>query len=205
MRFFKSRRGRAVAGADLPPANSLAIDGYDRLAVRKIIVGLPQLFQEQLTAVESYERAHRQRAVVLQKLRYLRSDEPVPGYDALSPTRSPPLCVTPTWHASTACASTSAGSATVNPCLSRSSACACPSAGRPRRRARVRRTGLSDASDGPRPRARYGARGRVAHEAACSPLVLAAAATAGAVAGSAATAPRPRYELDAAHSDGSLG
>jgi hypothetical protein len=86
MRFYKSRRGRdAAAGADLPPADGLGIDGYDRLAVRKIIVRLPQLSQEQLTAVESYERAHRQRAVVLQKLRYLRSDEPVPGYDALSP------------------------------------------------------------------------------------------------------------------------
>jgi hypothetical protein len=86
MRFFKSRRGRdAVAGADLPLANSLAIDGYDRLAVRKIIVRLPQLSQEQMTAVDSYERAHRQRTVVLQKLRYLRSDEPIPGYDALAP------------------------------------------------------------------------------------------------------------------------
>jgi hypothetical protein len=86
MRLFKSRRGRdVVAGADLPPADSMAIDGYDRLAVRKIIPRLPQLSQEQLTAVESYEREHRQRAVVLEKLRYLRGDEPLPGYDALSP------------------------------------------------------------------------------------------------------------------------
>ena len=94
MRPFKSRRGRdAVAGADLPVANSLAIDGYDRLAVRKIVVRLPQLSQEQLTAVESYEREHRQRAVVLEKLRYLRSDEPLPGYDALSPDEiSAALC-----------------------------------------------------------------------------------------------------------------
>ncbi len=83
MRFFKSRD--AVAGADLPPANSLAIDGYDRLAARKIIVRLPQLSQKQMTAVESYESAHRQRTVVLQKLSYLRGDEPIPGYDALSP------------------------------------------------------------------------------------------------------------------------
>ena len=83
MRLFKSRD--AVASADLSLANSLAIDGYDRLAVRKIIVRLPQLSQEQLTAVESYESAHRQRTVVLQKLSYLRGDEPIPGYDALSP------------------------------------------------------------------------------------------------------------------------
>jgi hypothetical protein len=94
MRLFKSRRDRdAVADADLPLANSLAIDGYDRLAVRKIIVRLPQLSQEQLTAVESHEREHRQRAVVLEKLRYLRSDEPLPGYDAMSPDEiSAALC-----------------------------------------------------------------------------------------------------------------
>jgi hypothetical protein len=86
MRLFKSRRGRdAVAGADLPLADNLAIDGYDGLAVRKIIVRLPQLSQKQMTAVETYERAHRQRTVVLEKLRYLRGDEPLPGYDALSP------------------------------------------------------------------------------------------------------------------------
>jgi hypothetical protein len=86
MRLFHGRRGRdTVAGADLPLANSLAIDGYDRLAVRKILVRLPELSQKQMTAVESYERAHGQRVAVLQKLRYLRGDEPVPGYDALPP------------------------------------------------------------------------------------------------------------------------
>jgi hypothetical protein len=85
MRLFVDRRGRnAVARSDLPLANSLAIDGYDRLAARKIIVRLPQLSQKQLTAVESHERAHGQRKVVLEKLRYLRGDEPLPGYDALS-------------------------------------------------------------------------------------------------------------------------
>jgi len=85
MRLFNGRRDRhAVARSDLPLENSLAIDGYDRLAVRKIIVRLPQLSQKQMAAVESYERAHGQRMVVLEKLRYLRGDEPLPGYDALS-------------------------------------------------------------------------------------------------------------------------
>jgi hypothetical protein len=85
MRLFDGRRGRnAVASPDLPPANGLGIDGYDRLAVRKIMVRLPQLSQKQMAAVESYERAHGQRMVVLEKLRYLRGDEPLPGYDALS-------------------------------------------------------------------------------------------------------------------------
>ncbi len=86
MRLFKRRPGRdAVTGAELPPAEKLAIDGYDRLSERKIIARLPQLSQKQMTAVDSYERAHRERTVVLQKLRYLRGDEPLPGYDALAP------------------------------------------------------------------------------------------------------------------------
>ena len=38
-----------------------------------------------MAAVESYERANGQREVVLQKLNYLRGDEPLVGYDALSP------------------------------------------------------------------------------------------------------------------------
>ena len=88
MRLFDRRRGRDAAtasGADQPQANTLAIKGYDRLAVRKLLVRLPQLSQTEMAAVESYERANGQREVVLQKLNYLRGDEPLVGYDALSP------------------------------------------------------------------------------------------------------------------------
>jgi hypothetical protein len=46
---------------------------------------LSQLSQVELAAVETYERAHRSQPVVLEKLRYVRSSEPMPGYDALTP------------------------------------------------------------------------------------------------------------------------
>ena len=40
--------------------------------------------QIELEAVESYERSHRGREAVLNKLRYLRGREPFAGYDAMS-------------------------------------------------------------------------------------------------------------------------
>jgi hypothetical protein len=86
MRLFDGRRGHdAATGADLPQANTVAIEGYDRLAMRKILVRLPKLSQAEMAAVETYERAHGQRVRVLEKLRYLRGDEPLADYDALSP------------------------------------------------------------------------------------------------------------------------
>jgi hypothetical protein len=83
MRLFDGRRRRAAA-AGLPAASTLAIEGYDRLAVWKILARLPQLSQVEMSTVETYERAHGQRDAVLQKLHYLRSDEPLAGYDAMS-------------------------------------------------------------------------------------------------------------------------
>ena len=35
--------------------------------------------------METYERAHGNRPAVLEKLRYMRGTEPLPGYDALTP------------------------------------------------------------------------------------------------------------------------
>ena len=46
---------------------------------------LSQLSQVELAEVETYERAHGNRPVVLEKLRYMRTSEPLPGYDALTP------------------------------------------------------------------------------------------------------------------------
>jgi hypothetical protein len=88
MRLFDGRRSRDAAtatGVDLPQANTLAIERYDRLAVWKLLRRLPTLSQTEMAAVETYERAHGQRVPVLRKLRYLRCDEPLAGYDALSP------------------------------------------------------------------------------------------------------------------------
>jgi hypothetical protein len=58
--------------------------GYDRLDDREVIDGLSDHSQVELEAVESYERSHRDRRPVLDKLRYMRGREPLPGYDALS-------------------------------------------------------------------------------------------------------------------------
>jgi hypothetical protein len=59
------------------------IPGYDRLDVKQLGVRLTDLSQVELAEVESYERSHQERPAVLDKLRYLRGSEPLPGYDAL--------------------------------------------------------------------------------------------------------------------------
>jgi hypothetical protein len=67
----------SAAGAGLPFAS------YDRLDEKQLKQGLHGHSQIELAAVDSYERSHRQREAVLNKLRYLRGSEPLPGYDAL--------------------------------------------------------------------------------------------------------------------------
>lgn len=62
----------------------LPFAGYDRLDDRQVIEGLSDHSQVELDAVESYERSHKSREAVLNKLRYMRGREPLPGYDALS-------------------------------------------------------------------------------------------------------------------------
>ena len=49
-----------------------------------MINGLSDHSQVELKAVETYERSHKGREAVLNKLRYLRGSEPLPGYDAMS-------------------------------------------------------------------------------------------------------------------------
>jgi hypothetical protein len=68
----------AAGDSDVPP-----FDGYDRLSDRKVVHGLCDHSQIELEAVESYERSHKDRKPVLDKLRYMRGREPFPGYDAL--------------------------------------------------------------------------------------------------------------------------
>jgi hypothetical protein len=69
---------RPVADAEPP------FPGYDRLDARKVIDALSDHSQIELEAVEAYERSHKRREPVLDKLRYMRGSEPLPGYDALS-------------------------------------------------------------------------------------------------------------------------
>ena len=67
-----------VAEAPVPFA------GYDRLNARQVMDGLSDHSQIELAAVEAYERSHQDRQPVLDKLRWMRGSEPLPGYDALS-------------------------------------------------------------------------------------------------------------------------
>ena len=62
---------------------SFPIERYDRLGSREINGKLSGLSQEQLTVVEEHERAHENREAVFGKLRYLREQEPMEGYDGL--------------------------------------------------------------------------------------------------------------------------
>ena len=72
------------AEASSPDEQELPISGYDGLKEKQIAEQLSQLSQEELATVETYERAHEDRPVVLDKLRYMRGSEPLPGYDALT-------------------------------------------------------------------------------------------------------------------------
>ena len=61
------------------------VDGYDGLKAEKVVAMLKGYSQVELAAIESYERSHADRQVVLDKLRYLRTDEPLANYDELEP------------------------------------------------------------------------------------------------------------------------
>jgi hypothetical protein len=63
----------------------LPISGYDRLDDKQVGARLHELSQVELAAVETYERSHKDRREVLDKLRYMHTCEPLPSYDALSP------------------------------------------------------------------------------------------------------------------------
>ena len=71
-------QAHSAEGAQLPFA------GYDRLDATRVNQGLSDHSQVELGNVESYERSHKGREAVLNKLRYLRGSEPFPGYDAMS-------------------------------------------------------------------------------------------------------------------------
>lgn len=58
--------------------------GYDRLKTKELVASLSSHSQVELAEIESYERAHQDRKVLFDKLRWLRQEEPLPGYDAMS-------------------------------------------------------------------------------------------------------------------------
>jgi hypothetical protein len=61
------------------------IDGYDRMKLKDVVASLSERSQVELARVEKYEKANEGRKEVFDKLRWLQQDEPLPGYDALSP------------------------------------------------------------------------------------------------------------------------
>jgi hypothetical protein len=86
MSIFRKRPPReAEQGETASPSGEGPIPGYDRLKADDIVSRMSGLTQVELEAVEDYERSHEARPEVLNKLRYMRSPEPVEGYDELSP------------------------------------------------------------------------------------------------------------------------
>ena len=86
-RFRKqSAEPAAPPGSDdaTPVNNDLPVARYDKLNEKEIASMLTDLSQVELAAVEEYERAHDDRAIVLDRLRYVRTTEPFPGYDTLT-------------------------------------------------------------------------------------------------------------------------
>lgn len=80
---FRNRPSQEASseGVQAEPAAGEPIPGYDHMKPDEIVPRLHELSQVQLEEVESYERSHKERAAVLNKLRYMRSPEPVEGYD----------------------------------------------------------------------------------------------------------------------------
>lgn len=60
------------------------IAGYDRLKTKELVASLSSKSQVELAEIASYEAAHQDRQVLFDKLRWLRQEEPLPGYDAMS-------------------------------------------------------------------------------------------------------------------------
>jgi len=81
MREHSADNRAAAAAAD--GNGDLPIAGYDRLDLKHVLKKLKDCSQVELTAIDTYERAHADRVDIINKLRYLRGPEPVEGYDAL--------------------------------------------------------------------------------------------------------------------------
>jgi hypothetical protein len=85
LRKRRSHGGAPSGEASSPDVEQLPIPGYDQLDHKKLSARLHELSRVELAAVETFERSHKNRPEVLDKLRYMRTSEPLPGYDALSP------------------------------------------------------------------------------------------------------------------------
>jgi hypothetical protein len=87
-RFFPPRSVQTQAAGDDSAGSAQSLDspfeGYDHLSQRDLLDDLHHHSQAELEVAEDYERAHKNRLPVLDKLRYMRGRQPMPGYDDLS-------------------------------------------------------------------------------------------------------------------------
>lgn len=85
-RFKRFILGREVDVAETNRSDDsqLPLPGYDRIKEKDLIAELSKHSQAELGAIETYERSHKERLPVFDKLRYLRGPEPLQGYDTLS-------------------------------------------------------------------------------------------------------------------------
>lgn len=81
---FPARRHHGAEADHGEPRGDEPFPGYDRIDERELVSQLFRHSQVELEAIEAYERSHRNRTRVLNKLHYLRQREPIPGYDAMS-------------------------------------------------------------------------------------------------------------------------
>jgi hypothetical protein len=81
--FRREAGGPGSTEASSTGEQRLPIAGYDQLDGKQLTVQLSRLSPLELAAVEAHERSHRGRPVVLNRLGWLRGNEPLPGYDAL--------------------------------------------------------------------------------------------------------------------------
>lgn len=89
MNFFKRLTGGSNDDAPAedvggPHESELPIERFDQGSGKELTDKFRGLSQVELEEVETYEQSHKKRPAVLAKLRYLRSKEPLEGYDELS-------------------------------------------------------------------------------------------------------------------------
>ena len=70
---------------DQGEGGSLPVEDYDRLKPRELKKSFSSHSQDELESIERYERANKKRPAILDKLRFMRGRQPLPGYDQLSP------------------------------------------------------------------------------------------------------------------------
>jgi hypothetical protein len=80
----RARGVHTTGGKMTTPIVNEPVAGYDRLKAKDVVASLSTRSRRELAAIASYERAHRNRKAVFNKLRRLRHDEPLRGPEALS-------------------------------------------------------------------------------------------------------------------------